>query len=191
VHAQDTSKPKIEDEYIKVKKAEVAQQKTPEFTVGNVTQKRMKPKDWLEIEFELDITKPKEAKGEVRYLDDVQIKYYVYLDAVAKEKARVLTADISYINAPVGETMHSVVYLSNASVTNLTGATTVDRGAVKFFGAEVSAGGKVVGWFSNNGSAWWKSPKAPPTEPGRLQPKAKTPFAPLWFDYYLEEKATP
>jgi hypothetical protein len=186
--AQQTA-PKIEEELVKFKKGEVAQQKTPQFTVLGVTEKRFKPKDWLELEFELEAKQPKDVKTKAFFIDELSIKYYAYLDNPDKEKKKVLTADITYINAPIGETTHSVVYLSNSSLVNLTGSNVISKSMVTLWGAEAYVGGKLVGFTSSNGAAWWTSPSAPRMEPGRLQSKNSTPFAPLFFDYYLEEKA--
>jgi hypothetical protein len=181
--------PKIEEELVKFAKGEVAQQKTPQFTVQGVTEKRMKPKDWLEMEFELEAKQPKDSKTKLNFLDEVSIKYYAYLESSDPEKRRTLTADITYLNVPIGEKMHSVVYLSNSSIVNMTGSTTISKSQLSHWGAEAYVGGKLVGFISDTNNTWWTHEKAPKPEPGRLQAKGATPFAPLFFDYYLEEKA--
>jgi hypothetical protein len=187
--SQAPAEEKIEDEYVKIKKAEIAQQKAPDFSLkGATTDKKFKAKDWLELEFELEIKAPKNAKSNQHFLDELQLKYYVYLEPADATKKKTLTAEVNYINAPIGETTHSVVYLSNATLVNLTGDKVVSKGHVKYYGVEVYSGGKLVGRHSSTAGVWWTSPKAPPVEAGRLQQKSKTPFAPLWFDYYLEEK---
>ncbi len=181
---------KIEEELVKFKKGAVEQQKTPQFTVQNVVEKRFKPKDWLEIEFELETVAPKAPAGgqKQNFHDEVTMKYYVYLEPADATKKKTLTLDVNYVSVPVGETIHSVVYLSPTTLVNLTGNNIVDKSMVKFWGVEAYIGGKLVGMKSSTAGAWWKSDKAPTAEPGRLQLKSQTPFAPLWSDYYLEEK---
>ncbi len=179
---------------VEFKKPEITVQKAPDFNLkGGVVDKRFKAKDWLEIEFEVEVkSPPKGSPKEMKFLDGLQIKFFVYLQPVDATKVKVLTAEVSYLNVPIGhESSHCVVYLSPATILNLTGDKTANKGLITFLGAEATFNGAVVGTFVSTGTAanpWWKSPKAPPVEAGRLLPKHKTPFAPLWYDYYLEEK---
>lgn len=180
------------EELLKFKKCEIAIQKAPEFAINGTTAKRFKQKDWIEVEFEIDVKAPKGADKELRFLDDVNIKYYVFLQPTDDKKKKVLLADITYINVPVDETIHSVVYLSPATLYNISGEKLVNKGMITFYGCEATHNGKVVGLYSSkmiNNAPWWNNPALPPVENGRLLPKNKTPFAPLWFDYYMEEKA--
>lgn len=178
------------EELFKIKKVEIATQKAPDYTIkGGTTDKRWKPKDWLEIDFEIDVKAPKNAAKTFKFFDDVKIKYYIYMNPADATKKRVLVAEVSYINVPVDETIHSVVYLSHSSIVNITGDKLVDKGQIQFTGAEVTYNNTLVGLYPKAaGAPWWKSDKTPPVEEGRLLPKNKTPFAPLWYDYYMEEK---
>lgn len=179
------------EELLKFKRCEIAIQKAPEFAINGTTAKRFKQKDWIEVEFEIDVKAPKGADKDLRFLDDVNIKYYVFVRPTDPKKNKVLVADITYINVPVDETIHSVVYLSPATLYNVSGEKIVNKGLVTLYGCEATYGGKTVGIFSsdgNKGNPFWTAPTLPPVESGRLLPKNKTPFAPLWFDYYMEEK---
>jgi hypothetical protein len=181
------------EKLIEFKKPEVTAQKAPDFTLkGGTTDKRFKAKDWLEVEFEIEAKAPKAAPKDTKFLDSIQVKFYVYLQPADVTKAKVLTADVTYFNVHIGDNSHCVLYLSPSTLLNLTGDKLVDKGMIKFLGAEATYNGAVVGMFTSTGTTaqpWWKAPKAPPAEAGRLLPKNKTPFAPLWYDYYLEEKA--
>jgi hypothetical protein len=187
--------PKAED-LITVKKPEIAEQKTPDFSPKYVTDKRTQPKGWMEIEFPVELEKlpaeMKDAKEPVLFLDDVEFKFYVFLDVGSADKRKVLTASVTYVNVPLKEKSHVVLYVSPATLYHLTSAKLVNKSVVKYSGVEVFHGGKQIGQFSDfnleGNPQWWKSTKAPPAEEGRLLPKSKTPFAPLWFDYHLEEK---
>ncbi|MBP7950798.1 MAG: hypothetical protein KA004_14195 [Verrucomicrobiales bacterium] len=185
----------LKEELVKFKKHEINGQKAPDFTVKNTTEKKFKAKDWLEIEFELECKAPKAAPKTTKFLDELSVTFYAYLEPKDSSKRKILKAKVTYINVPVDEVTHCVVYLSPATILNLTGDRMADKALVRFAGAEAEYGGGVVGrWSSEGKSYWWtpevlaKSAKAPPVEEGRLLPKHKTPFAPLWFDYYMEEK---
>lgn len=188
--AAPDSKP---EELLKIKKFEIAVQKTPDYSLkGGTTDKRFKQNDWLEFELEIDVKAPRAAKKDMRFLDDVALKYFVFLQPADANSKKVLTAEVGYINVPIDETIHSVVYLSHNTLYSITGDKTVNKGAVTHYGVEARWSGKLVGLFASSkiGNApWWESPKLPPVETGRLLPKSKTPFAPLWSDYYMEEKA--
>lgn len=180
-----------EEELLKFKKCEIATQKAPEFALKGTTDKRFKAKDWLEIEFEIDVKAPKGSTKDVKFLDDVTIKYYVFLQPADEKKKVVLMADVSYVNVPVDETIHSVVYLSNATLYNISGDKLVHKGLITYYGAEAFFNGKPAGSIASMKIAnapWWENPNLPPVQTGRLLPKHKTPFAPLWYDYYMEEK---
>lgn len=181
------------EELMKFKKCEIIQEQTPDFTLKGATkEKRFKPKDWLELEFEWDV-KPSKKRQEIepKFYDDVTIKYYVFLSPADVTKKKLLVADVTYINVPIDETIHSGVFISPASFYNLTGDKLANKNAVTFWGAEVTIAGALVGRASsqNGPTPWWKAANVPPAEEGRLLPKHKTPFAPLWSDYYMEEKA--
>jgi hypothetical protein len=178
------------EELIKFKKVEIAAQKAPDFTLkGGTTDKRWKAKEWLEIDFEIDVKAPKAADRKLKFLDNVTIKYYVFMSPADQTKKKILVAEVTYLNVPIDETIHSVVYLSHSSIVNITGDKIVDKSQITFTGAEATYNGNLVGIYPKGaGASWWKAPTAPPVEEGRLLPKHKTPFAPLWYDYYMEEK---
>ena len=56
------------EELIKFKKVEIAAQKAPDFTLkGGTTDKRWKAKEWLEIDFEIDVKAPKAADRKLKF----------------------------------------------------------------------------------------------------------------------------
>jgi hypothetical protein len=183
------------EKIVDFKKHEVAAQKAPDFTLkGGATEKRFKAKEWIEIEFEIEINAPKAAPRDTKFLDNIEISFYIFLQPADATKVKVLKADVTYINVPVGnDKQHVVVYLSPSTLLNLTGDKIVDKNMIKYLGAEAKYNGALAGIFVQGAGTpaapWWKAATAPPAEDGRLLPKHKTPFAPLWYDYYLEEKA--
>ena len=183
--------PTGKEELFKIKKVEIATQKAPDFTLkGGTTDKRWKAKDWIEMDFEIDV-KPPKADRDLKFYDTISIKYYAFLIPTDPKKQKVLTVEVNYVNIPVDEVIHTVVYLSNSTIVNITGDKNVDKGLIKFYGAEVTYKGILAGQYASSkigNLPWWKSDKTPALEEGRLLPKGKTPFAPLWFDHYMEEK---
>ena len=168
-------------------------QQTPDIKAQGVKDKRWKPKDWLEFEIPFIAAAPRNAKANFTSYDQLNFKYYLFLSNPDKEKSRILTAEVTHANVPVGEGMASVVYLSPSAVLGLTGASRVQANAVTLWAVEVTHEGKTVGFLSSSGKAptdpgaeWWKATSAPPTVAGVLKNKMETPFAPLWGDYHAE-----
>ena len=182
------------EKLIDFKKLEIAAQKAPDFALkGGTTEKRNKQKDWMEIEFEIEAKAPKGAPKDLKFLDNLQVKFFVVMQPADATKRKVmLLADVTYNNVPIGnDAQHMVVYLSPASLVNITGDKIVNKAMIQMVGAEVTYNGAMVGRYPETGptAEFWKLPAAPAPETGRLLPKHLTPFAPLWYDYYLEEKA--
>lgn len=187
--AQDAKVEKLVD----LKEPIIQSQQTPDLKAAGVKEKRWKPKDWLEFEIPFIAAAPRTAKSGFTTYDSLVFKYYLFLANADKDKNRILTAEVTHVNVPVGEGMASVVYLSPSAVLNLTGNSRVMPNAVTFWGVEVLHDGKTVGFLSSKGKSptdsgaeWWKSPNAPTTVPGVLKNKMETPFAPLWGDYHAE-----
>lgn len=175
----------------------IAVQKTPDFTLkGGTTDKRVNPKEWIEIEPVFKTLKPKDAK-KAEVIPELTFKYYVYLNSSVKENARVLTGEVIHVNVPIDEKTHSVMYISPSTILRVTGKAQGNPQLVSAYAVEVSSGGNVVGFFSKAGSAtstnpsdkkWYELPTAPPKEEGGLLNKVQSPFAPLWADYYADVK---
>lgn len=187
------------EKLVDFKDIKIAIQKTPDFTLkGGTTDKRVRPKDWIEIEPEFKVARPKDAK-KAEVIPDLSFKYYVYLNGSTKENARVLTGEVIHTNVPIDEVIHSVMYISPSTVLRVTGRPEGNAQLVLGYAVEVSSGGSVVGYFSKfQGSTsvnpndkdkrWFELPSAPPKDEGGLLNKVQSPFAPLWADYYADIK---
>jgi len=194
--AQDA--PAKKEKLVEIKDIKVQVQKTPDFALkGGTTDKRVRPKDWIEIEPEFKTLKtPADKKSEVA--PELTFKYYVFLNTMSgvKENARILTAEVVHTNVPLEEVSHSVVYISPSTILRVTGKAEGNASLVTAYAVEVTKGGEVVGFFSKFGGAtidnpsdpkgkWWESKAAPQQEPALLS-KIQTPFAPLWGDYHAD-----
>lgn len=186
------------EKLVDFKDIKIQVQKTPDFTLkGGTTDKRVRPKDWIEIEPEFRTEQPAgDKKAEV--VPELTFKYYVFLNSSVKENARILTAEVVHTNVPIDEATHSVVYISPSTIKRVTGKPEGNVGLVSYFAVEVTSGGQTVGFYSKGPKGisknpnekdgkWWSAPSAPPQEPALLS-KLKTPFAPLWGDYHADEK---
>lgn len=188
-HAQAPAAASAKEELVKISKVNVGVQKTPRIMADGPTDKRWKPKDWLEIEVDCEakLSKKTTDKDQKAY-PEVTFKYYVYLEGQSKEKSRVLTGEVSHTNVPIGEPIHSVMYVTPSTILNLTGKPEGNAGAVKYWGVEVLIGGEMVGFKASVGSAdkpWWEAPSAP-AKAAELKNKMETPFSILWADYHLD-----
>lgn len=200
VSAQDTpAKPK--EKLVEFKDIKVAVQKTPDFaTKGTTTEKRWKPKDWMEIEPEFRVKRsPNDKRAEV--VPELTFKYYVFLNSsTAKENARILTTEVVHTNVAIDEVAHSVVYISPSTILRVTGRPEGNSTLVSAYAVEVTKEGQTVGFFSKfggktvddpdekAGGRWWEIKTAPPQEPALLS-KPQSPFGPLWGDYHSDVKA--
>jgi hypothetical protein len=199
-HAQDApaTPAKAQEKLVEFKDIKVQVQKTPDFaTKGSTTDKRWKPKDWIEIEPEFKTERPAgEKKSEV--VPELTFKYYVFLNSSVKENARVLTAEVTHTNVPIDEVSHSVVYISPSTILKVTGRPEGNVSLVSYFAVEVVAGSETVGFYSKgpkgvsknpneNGAKWWSASTAPPQEPALLS-KPQSPFGPLWGDFHADVK---
>jgi hypothetical protein len=177
---------------VDVDKVSIDIQKTPDFNVPNVTPKRFIPKDWIEIEVDCQAKLSKNAtdKDQKAY-DEVTFQYYAYLSGNADaKKNRVLTGEVVHVNVPIGEKIHSVVYISPRTILKITekpGPAT--KALIRAWGVAVFIKGTEVGRRTSDGNKeWWNDARLPQKEAALLD-KSKTPFAPLWGDYHLDVRA--
>lgn len=183
------------EKLVEFKDIKIAKQMTPDFSLkGGTTDKRVRPKDWLEIEPEFKIARPKDAK-KAEVIPKLTFKYYVFLNSAVKENARILTAEVNHVNLPFDEVSHSVVYVSPSTILRVTGKPEGNVGLVSAYAVEVTLNGTVVGFYSKfggkeskdpNDKKWWELPNSPPKEENGLIIKPNSPFAPLWADYYSD-----
>lgn len=194
VNAQAPAAAPQQEELVKISKVNIGVQKTPKIQAEGPTDKRWKPRDWLEIEVDCEAQHSKKAKDpKALTYPEVTIKFYVYLEGQSKEKSRILTGEMVHANVPIKEEGHSVMYVHPDTIRSLTGKKEGNVGAVKFWGVEALIGGEMVGYKVSPGAPgsakepWWNVAGAPSKEAG-LKKKSETPFAMLWADYHYDER---
>ncbi|CAN5169056.1 hypothetical protein BH23VER1_BH23VER1_29140 [soil metagenome] len=169
---------------VKIRSVDIAAQKTPGFQAANVTEKRFKARDWLELEVEFE---GKLSDRDQDFIQSLTFKYYLILNPKNRDEIRTLASEITYQNIPVDEKVFSVAYVSPMAIQKITGNKSFSKSEVTFWGVEILYGGEVVGTESSNGKPWWTSEQAPPQQTGIILRKGETPFAPLWGDYHVDE----
>jgi hypothetical protein len=177
---------------VDVKSCKLDQTYTPDFGVPNVTQKRWKPKQWVEMETILDIKLAPALGGRDGTYAALTVKYYVGFNKQNKERKNiVLTGTVNYKNIVASEPNVALAYVTPATLKRVLEKDNAGKNDVTAFGLEVQAGGQTVAAHSSNGSFWWiNADKQPNTEKfdfqdGEVLPKSKTPFSVLWADYDL------
>lgn len=186
---------------VKVKGMKLEQQMTPDYTPRGVTEKRWKPKQWLELDTELDVDIATELGGKDGVFPALEFKYFVAVNAKSKEgKTIVLTGTLTFENVPAakpGEPVHALAYITPATLRGAVKKDLVGKADVQAFGLEIHAGGQMLkGAFHVDKGArpWWVGKDNLPDsttfafQDGAVIPKSRTPFAPLWADYDLQSK---
>ena len=186
---------------VKIKETKVEQQMTPDYQPRGVTEKRWRPKQWVELDTELDVDVSNELGGKEGVYPALEFKYFVGVNAKTKEgKTIVLTGTITFLNVPAsksGDMAHALAYITPTTLKGALKKDLVGKADVAAVGLEVHAGGQMLNgaFFSNKGAPWWigadKQPDSTKFEfqDGAVIPKSKTPFAPLWADYDLQTKS--
>jgi hypothetical protein len=159
---------------------------SPQFSGGK--QKSFKPKDWLEIELELQADLSPAPKSET--LDSLLVKWYILVKNPEKAGAMLLlTKDVEHVNIPLKEKVFVSVYLSPASIKRLTGSDGSGKRAVEAVGYEVLVNGvKAAEDTTKFKVGWWNasSDKISRSDAVPLLNKAETPFSNMWWDRYAE-----
>jgi hypothetical protein len=171
---------------VDIKKVDVKEQPTPQFNAGNVTEKRWRPKNWIEVDVEFDIKLPPEAGGRDGTFPAMQMNIYLPLQHMTKDNKReVLQGTLDLINIPADGPCHALAYVSPATMKMIFQKNMVTASAdVQGWGVEIMVDGERRAHAASVGKdPWWEKQESFVFLSGMLLPKAKTPFAPLWGDY--------
>jgi len=172
---------------VDVEKPELVALDSPQIQAGGVD-KSFDPKQWLEFEVELEVTRVQPANA--KFVDNLTVKWYVsVLDE--NRKPLLLQKEVEHVNVPIGEEIFSSVYLSPSAVLRLTGDERVNSNSVKYVGGEIIFNGQLVKSFILDGKLdkpFWKSANVSLFNKVPLRSKDETPFANLWWDRYAENK---
>ena len=183
--AQDAS----QEIRVKKVKAVVAPQMTPNIQAQFVTEKRWKPKTWIEIDTQFEVELARALGGEQASYGALEFKYYLATNAKDKEgKTIVLSGTINYTNVPAGEN-HALAYISPASLRSALKKEDGGKNDIVAYAVAVSAGGTLLAGDSSMNGRWWEDATKVAIIDGQVVPKGKTPFAVLWGDYDVQSDA--
>lgn len=159
----------------------------PSPDLDGTKRKSFDPKDWLEVESEIEIPPLNREMAEVGFIDRVLVKWYVAIEEKASGRPVLLTKDITHVNVQVEEPFYSSVYLSPNTLLRLTGDERAAKNKVKAVALEVLVNGVKVGEATDGeGSGWWNAPSLSRGDRFPLLNKNETPFKVYWWDRYAE-----
>ncbi len=173
---------------IKLEAGDPVFEKLPSPELGG--EKKWKPKDWLEMEVDFNITnaKPMPKDG---FVDSLTVKWYVAVKNPAGKGTLLLEKEIEHVNIRMNETLYSSVYLSPAAIMRLSGSDRASKSVIEQVGGEIFYKGTKVAQFSSRGKGknqWWSSASLARSQKIPLRDKSETPFKFLYWDRYAEIK---
>lgn len=176
-----------------IKKIEPALVHSPEVTVGNYRKSGSnRAAQWLEIDVTLDLPLP--DKNGPKFADEITVNYYILLnnrDASKDGKQTLLTGSVSHSDVLYDKGLHVSAFVSPQTLLRFFDGKSPNNPmqAVFDIGVSVSVNGTVIAQRSWKGDKGWWENTAPFNEvSGRILAKDATPFAHLFWDYYLPPK---
>jgi hypothetical protein len=174
---------------INMGKVNIQSQPTPMIQASNVIDKRWKPKEWLELDTELEVKLPT-TEGPEATLASLEVKYFLVTSAADKDGRRiVLKGAVVYTNVPSGVKSHVLAFVSPATLKSALKKDNGGKADIVAYAVVTGDGSKpdMVVSQGPGGAKWWES--LDPTKftivDGGVLGKNKTPFAPFWGDYDL------
>jgi hypothetical protein len=148
---------------------------TPQYTYGGAQPYNIDQRGrWLEVETVF--------AAAPEFTDELTFKYYILLNG------KLLTGEVTHIHIPAGRELRSVMYVPPQTMTRLMGNRPVAETAVQNIAVLLVQAGAVKSELSLGRAAprWYASL---PAMPGFVLNKNETPFAPLYWDRYMQIKA--
>lgn len=167
-------------------------QQTPQFQYTGPRDKATKPRNWLEIEAEIEV----ESTDPSGFIPELEANWFaVILDKYRKEPVRLSgRAEFRNVRTIDGKVFLSA-YIEPDTLERLTGKSKVSANDIEGFALTLSGPGIVSEGRHAAGLAletaeehtkWWVDWKHEPLD-GMIVPKSQTPFASLWTDRYPSE----
>jgi hypothetical protein len=175
---------------VDIKEVKLEQQMTPIIQVTGVTEKRWKPRTWIELDVGLKIKLPKAEGGDNASAAALEIRYFVGTNQKSKEgKTIVISGSINYQNVAADVENHALAYISPSTLQRALMKDNGNKGDTPAFGVDIYYNGQPVA-TSGSGGRWWANGTENNAERFSfiegIIPKSKTPFSILWGDYDLQ-----
>lgn len=179
---------------VKILKIEAQNQQTPTFQVSGPREKPTKPRNWIEIEAEIEV----ETKDPSGFIPEFEARWF----AVIKEKesgkpVRILGKAIFKNIKTADKKIFLSAYIDPDTLERITGSDRPSEADIEGYALTISGAGIVTDGDHAEGltkattekeAKWWDTWKHQSLD-GLIIPKSKTPFAPLWTDRYPTEKS--
>jgi hypothetical protein len=182
-----------------IKSIEREIQQTPQFQVNGIKDKKFNPRYWLEIEAELEVYTT-DATGQIDpagFIPEITANWYVLIKDKQSGKPIILNGKVTFREIRTKDKKAYVsAYISPDTLEKLTGKDKPSDKDIEAVALMISGPGVVNEGEHKKGLVkadafeernWWQSGEHK-TIDGTVLAKSKTPFAPLWTDYYPIEK---
>lgn len=168
-------------------------QKSPQFQVNGPREKVVKPREWIEIEAEVEV----ETKDPSGFIPEMEASWFAVILDRNKKPVRLL-GKTTFKNVPTSDgKVFLSAYIEPETIERITGnprpgERDIEGYALTISGAGIVSEGKYAEGLAmasaKEESKWWADWKHENLE-GLIIPKSKTPFAALWVDRYPTEMA--
>ena len=190
-HGLDAAEPSYRAKILKI---EAQAQPTPQFQFNGPRDKVSKPREWIEIEAEVEV----ETDPPSGYIPELEASWFaVIIDKSSNKPVRLLGKTVfKDIRTADGKIFLSA-YIEPDTLERLTGSTRPGEKDIEGYALTISGPGIVSNGEHAEGlsmatakkeSKWWITWTNESLD-GLIVAKSKTPFAPLWTDRYPTEKA--
>jgi hypothetical protein len=168
-------------------------QPTPRFSVSGLGTKKQDQRYWIEIEAEIEV----ETKDPSGFIPELETRWFVIIKDKHSGKPVRLMGRTTFKNIRTKDKkIHVSAYIEPDTLERLTGDDRPRESDIEGYALVISGPGIVtddrhaaglVMVTAEKESKWWEGWKEKSLEDAIL-PKSRTPFAPLWTDYYPTEK---
>lgn len=178
----------------KILNIEGQEQKSPQFQVNGPREKALKPREWIEIEAEVEV----ETKDPSGFIPELEASWFAVILDRNKKPVR-LQGKTVFKNVPTTEgKVFLSAYIEPETLERITGnprpgEREIEGYAINISGSGIMSDGKYAEGLAmasdKEESKWWADWKHESLD-GLIIPKSKTPFASLWTDRYPAEMAS-
>lgn len=168
-------------------------QPTPRYSVSGLSTKKQDQRYWIEIEAEIEV----ETKDPSGFIPELETQWFVVIKDKHSGKSVRLTGRATFKNIRTKDKkIHVSAYIEPDTLERLTGDDRPRESDIEGCALMISGPGIVTDAPHDKGlvmadakqqAKWWEVWEGKSLE-DLIVPKSKTPFAPLWTDYYPTEK---
>ena len=167
-------------------------QKTPQFQVNGPQGKAVKPREWIEIEAEVEV----ETTDPSGFIPELEASWFAVILDRNKKPVRLLGRTVFKNVSTSEKKVFLSAYIEPETLERITGDPRPGEREIEGYALTLSGPGIAEGKHAEGlamasakeESKWWAEWKHESLD-GLIIPKSKTPFASLWTDRYPAEMA--